>query len=105
MEKVGAVDIVISCLRETLSEGDGQHEILLDSLSESTHLIGRASVVNSLGLVTLVVAIEQRLAENHGINITIADERALSQEKSPFRTVASLSNYLYHLITEQSYND
>ena len=39
--------------------------------------------------------------EDHGIVATIADERALSMEKSPFRTVRSLSEYLSLLVDEQ----
>lgn len=105
MEKGQIPGIVISCMREALSERKGQNEILRNSIGESTRLIGRDSVVDSLGLVTLIVALEQKLAEDYGITATIADERAMSQEKSPFRTVGSLADYVFHLIGEQDHND
>ena len=61
----------ISCVREVLSERDYQNKILPDSLGESTQLIGRDSIFDSLGLVSLIVAIEENLAEDYGIIVTI----------------------------------
>ena len=105
MEKGQTVNIVVSCTREVFSEKKSQNEISRNSIGESTRLIGRDSIVDSLGLVTLIVALEQKLAEDYGITVTIADERAMSQEKSPFRTVGSLADYVFHLIGEQDHND
>ena len=54
-----------------------------------------------LGLVTLIVSTEQALKERHGVSVTIVDERALSMEKSPFRTVATLADYVWTLVKEK----
>lgn len=94
-------DLVISSLHEVLMEQDGESEIQMDSLNELTYLIGRRAVLDSLGLVTLIVNVEQKLVDDYGINVTIADERALSRKNSPFRTVESLSHYIYLLLEEQ----
>jgi acyl carrier protein len=64
------------------------------ALDEDTPLLGRGSVIDSLGLVTLIVEIEQRLEERHGIIVTLADERAMSRRDSPFRTVGSLAHHV-----------
>lgn len=94
-------DLVISCLRAVLSEKDGEGAPTAHEPDESTPLLGRRSFLDSLSLVSLLVDIEQKLNEDHGISLTIADEKALSQEKSPFRTVATLVDYLQTLIRGQ----
>jgi acyl carrier protein len=56
--------------------------------------------LDSLGLVNLIVATEQRIQDDFGIPISLADERAMSQEKSPFSTVDTLVNYIALLLKE-----
>ena len=64
-----------------------------------TTLFGKNGL-DSVGLVNLIVATEQRIEEDFGIPISLADERAMSQEKSPFRTVDTLVNYIALLLKE-----
>jgi acyl carrier protein len=61
----------------------------------STILYGEGGKLDSLGLVHLIVGIEQTLLEKYNKSITIANERALSSRNSPFRTVKSLSDFIY----------
>ena len=63
-------------------------------VSPETRLYGRGSDLDSLGLVQLVVDVEEKVSERYGLPITLTDERALSQEHSPFRTADSLSAYV-----------
>lgn len=63
-----------------------------------TVLMGPGSVVDSMGMVSFVVTLEQRLADTFGVPITLADERALSRRSSPFRTVSSLVTYAVGLV-------
>ena len=104
MQKKQVVDIVLACLQQTILDMEENNELPVDSLNESTSLLGRRSVIDSMGLVTLLVNIEQKITEDHRITITIADERAMSQEKSPFLTVQSLSDYTWLLIEDQRRN-
>lgn len=101
VDRKGIEELVISSLREILSEicekGQGQ----ADSLSGKTRLIGSSAVIDSMGLVTLIVNIEQTLNDQDGVLVTIADERALSQENSPFRTVDTLTDYVTALLQER----
>ena len=69
--------------------------------SPDTVLFGRSSKLDSLGLVTLVVAIEQKIQEDFGVTLTIADEKAFSQKSSPFRTVGTLAEYVTSLLKEK----
>ena len=65
----------------------------------------KASSLDSLGLVTLITDVEQRLEEEYDIALTLADDRAVSQRNSPFRSVQSLADYIALLIEEQQAND
>ena len=67
--------------------------------SPETQLFGRGSRLDSLGLVNLVVATEARLAES-GLAVALADERAMSQKQSPFRTVETLCDYIASALQE-----
>ncbi len=62
--------------------------------SPETHLFGRQGRLDSLGLVNFVVSLEQNIAEEFGVAVTLADEKALSRETSPFLTVDTLSDYI-----------
>jgi acyl carrier protein len=53
-------------------------------------LLGEDASLDSLGLVNLIVLVEQTTSEEFGIPVTLADERAMSQTRSPFRTVENL---------------
>ncbi len=91
------VALVISSLQNIFLEREMP---IPNPLDESVTLIGPRSVLDSLGLVTLLVDLEQRLDDEHGLTLTLADERALSQKNSPFRTVRSLTEYIFGLVEE-----
>ena len=46
--------------------------------SESINLYGGEGKLDSLGLVNLLVAIEQKIEDKYDIHVTIADEKAMS---------------------------
>ncbi len=64
------------------------------TVNADTALFGRGGWLDSMGLVTLVVEVEQLLAERFGLQVTLADDRAMSQRSSPFRTVGTLVAYI-----------
>ena len=69
---------------------------------DGTALFGSGSKLDSLGLINLIVAVEQNIEDEFDITITLADERAMSQKHSPFRTVRSLVDYIETLIDGKS---
>jgi len=68
--------------------------------SAETSLLGAQSVLDSLHLVSLLITIEQEVADTIGVTLTLADERALSMKESPFRTIQSLASYIEVLVSE-----
>ena len=65
-----------------------------------TRLVGSESVLDSMHLVSLIVAIEREVEDAFGVAVTLADERALSMSASPFRSIQSLTDYIGILITD-----
>jgi hypothetical protein len=64
-------------------------------------IFGDGSPLDSLGLVSLLIEIEDQLAAR-GLSVSLSDERAMSQKRSPFRDVPSLVNYIQMLLAPQS---
>jgi acyl carrier protein len=63
-----------------------------------TRLLGSQSVLDSIHLVSLIVAIEREVEDIFGVALTLVDERALSMKESPFRSIQSLADYIGILI-------
>ncbi len=68
--------------------------------SKETVLFGAFGSLDSLGLVSLIVSVEEQIQEIFGVPIVLADERAMSQQRSPFRSVESLADYIEILLKE-----
>ena len=61
--------------------------------SPTARLFGGGSPLASLGLVSLLIDIEEAL-QDQGQNVTLSDARAMSQARSPFRSVDALVSYI-----------
>ena len=66
--------------------------------ARETRLLGSQSVLDSMHLVSLIVAIEREVEDIFGVTLTLVDERALSMKESPFRSIQSLADYIGILI-------
>ena len=67
-------------------------------LGEDAPLYGHQGVLDSLALVTLITTVEQELEDQLGASVSLIDERAISQARSPFRTIASLADFATSLL-------
>ena len=63
-------------------------------LSSETVLFGRTGLLSSIQLVMLTVALEQQIEDVTGQSLVLADEKAMSERNSPFKTVGSLSGFI-----------
>jgi acyl carrier protein len=62
-------------------------------LQADTALFGTEGFLDSMALVSLVVALEQGIEEEFGVSVQLADARVLSQEHSPYSTIHALAEY------------
>ena len=65
--------------------------------SPKTGLFGVDAVLDSLSFVSLVTDVEMSLNVDHGLAISLADDRAMSRPQSPYETVATLRDYILEL--------
>ena len=89
-------EIVLDVLSELGEEKKSQELI---NASERTLLFGKN--FDSMGIVLLTVEIEEQISDELDISIVLADERAMSQKTSPFRSVKTLTKYIELLVNEK----
>ncbi len=65
--------------------------------SPTAALYGQGSPLDSLGLVNILFDVEDEL-RGAGLEVSLSDERAMSQTRSPFRSVAALVQYIAEIV-------
>jgi len=67
-----------------------------------TRLFGSNAALDSLSLVSLIVDVETAVSEASGRDISLTDDRAMSQPVSPFSNVGTLTDYILLLLSESA---
>ena len=98
---MGNIDLIAIVLQAVNELNDQLEERIRIPVSSDTPLFGKGGKLDSLSLVTLILIVEEKLFDELGVKITIADDRAMSQKRSPFRNVMSLAEYANMLIQEK----
>lgn len=86
-------DLTQLIIDTTRAIAEEQNLEIVDGLSSETRLFGSKGLMDSLALVSLVIAVEQGIEERFGVNIELADDKALSQKNSPYRSIGTLADY------------
>ena len=94
--------IIINTLEELKDIFDKQNLQVLDS---DIKLFGQEGILDSMGLVSLITELEEKIEEEFDVSLTLADESAMSQKKSPFLTISSLAKYILNLIEREETNE
>ena len=71
-------------------------------LTKESRLFGEDGVLDSMGLVSMIIAVEQAIEDEYDISITIANAKAMSRKNSPFATVNALADYIVELIEAEN---
>jgi len=66
----------------------------LENVTEDTPLHGGDDGIDSLSLVTLIVDIEGAVGDALGQEVVLADEKAMSERNSPYRSVGTLVSFI-----------
>jgi acyl carrier protein len=82
--------LVLDVLSEIL---DSRGFEVQEDLGPETVLLGRSAVVDSLGLVSIAMEVEQRLLDDHRLKVSLTGEKAMAAEASPYRSVSSLVDF------------
>src|SRR4029453_6729455 len=92
-------DQLKTMLLESIKEYVENTEIDLQA-DEETRLVGQSASVDSLGLVAILANFEAQINDRFDSDIVLVDEKAMSMQRSPFRSVASLIDYTVLLLQE-----
>jgi acyl carrier protein len=99
MDEAAAIAAILSVIREFNQQVPTDRRI---PETPETTLFARDGHVDSLGLVNLILMVEERLKDEYRVALTLADERAMSQERNPFRSVRSLAGYICQVLNESN---
>jgi len=86
--------VVLSALRDAVDQNGGD----ASTITDETVIVGPGAIIDSIGVISLIVDIEQRLELDFDVSVTLANDRAMSQRSSPFRNPAVLAD---HILTEE----
>lgn len=89
--------IIYESIDELNSDLDTEYRI---QKNEDSVIFGMNSTIDSIGLVNFITIVEQKIEDETGKYITIANEQAMSMENSPFKTVGLLRKYIETLLNE-----
>lgn len=79
---------------EVVEEICQERGIQLPTLADDTILLGSSAFLDSVGLVATVMEIEARLSEDFDVDVSLTSDVAMSQERSPLRSIGSLRDFI-----------
>ena len=85
---------VLEVLRDAVDAFNAIHGEKQLPFTPETPLFGGGAPLDSLDLVLFLVEVEARLADRFGLEGTLSDDRAMSQQRSPFRSIETLAEYI-----------
>jgi len=86
---------VLKIIKRAFKEvGDKSNINLPDNIDEGTRILGGNSPFDSMHVVNIIVIIEEDIADTFDLDITLANEHTMSQSKSPFLSISTLTDYI-----------
>ncbi|MGP1629341.1 MAG: hypothetical protein ACTS8S_12830 [Giesbergeria sp.] len=92
------VQAIIFKALNSINEERGPDEQLEVGLN--TQLFGSGAALDSLSLVSVIVDVEAAISDVSGRELSLTDDRAMSQAVSPFSDVNTLTAYILLLLSE-----
>lgn len=88
-------EAIRQCIRDSLDEINAtREEKILADVDGEVHFYGDGGVFDSMQLVNFLMIVEERLADQLEITLSIVSEKAISRKVSPFSTASNLLEYL-----------
>lgn len=86
---------IAAIIREAIAEVAQDLDQSID-VNDSPEMVlyGESSALTSLAVVAVVITVEQSIEDECGVQLSLADDRAMSRQQSPFATVGSLTDYV-----------
>jgi acyl carrier protein len=97
IQETEVLEVIFKALNNLNDELDDSDKF---EVNENTCLFGVDAELDSLSLVSVIVDVEGDISDLLGHSISLTDDRAMSQEISPFSNVKSLLAYIMVLAAE-----
>lgn len=99
IDRAKIINLLLSTLETHFDEINESVDL---SDNENIKLFGGDGLLDSIGLVSFVVEVEERLEDEFDVSVVLADEKAMSRRTSPFARISFLADYILELIKEDS---
>lgn len=92
------VNLILASLKAHFDEINETVDL---SEGENIKLFGGGGLLDSIGLVTFIVEVEERLEDEFDVSVVLADEKAMSRRTSPFSRVSYLVDYIFEILNQE----
>lgn len=99
MSPEAVLDLVLETVRSyrlAMSSADDT------AIEPETSLFGPGGTLDSIGLVSVVIELEQKLSDLSGRDVSLMNDRAMSRSHNPFRTPRVLAEYAHGQLASAS---
>ena len=93
-------DVIYPCVEEAQATIESAKSL---EKAPGSVLFG-AGGLDSLGIVRFIVLIEEKIEDETDVELTLANEKAMSRKNSPFKTLQTLADYIQELLDEEGYD-
>ena len=94
MKKEKTLNMIIAVLNDYFETQE-----MNEKATKNTALFGKDAVLDSMGLVNVIIDIESRFLDED-VEISLTSESAMSRRNSPFRTVDTLADFIMEQLGE-----
>jgi hypothetical protein len=98
IERENIVNLILASLKAHFDEINETVDL---SEGENIKLFGGGGLLDSIGLVTFIVEVEERLEDEFDVSVVLADEKAMSRRTSPFSRVSYLVDYIFEILNQE----
>ena len=85
------LELIFAAITEVNIQQPPEYQL---KLNKDEFLISDKSCIDSLGLITLLINIEEKVSNKFKKNLNLLDEKYISEENTPFKTLGSLASWL-----------
>ncbi|MGA1825069.1 MAG: hypothetical protein ACMUIP_10455 [bacterium] len=96
MQQNEVKDLVINTIKVYLKD---MYDDITTDVDSNTILLGEEGLLDSLGLINILVDIETRLKEKYN-DLSLTTELIVSIEKSPYRMISTFTDYILDQINK-----
>jgi acyl carrier protein len=95
------MDVLSSIVYPALDEAKRSVESARGIEAKGDSVLFGPGGLDSLGLVRFIVIVEERISDQTDRSLTLASDKAMSRKNSPFRTLATLADYITECLAEE----